>query len=90
MGANGKALTICSSELAASFNEIATALSEAGYIFNLQKIPLENTIEVFINGIQLLNSSNRYSYDPSRNAVVFRAGLQPAPNESIRIQYSHL
>jgi len=83
----GKVLNICPSDLASSFQEVASSLSEASYIFSLKQIPADGAVSVYINGIRLQDSSDRYYYDPSRNAIVFRRGFEPSLNERITVKY---
>ena len=65
-------------------------LAEASVIsdqYDLENIPLEHTIQVYVNGYEVSISSGNWHYEASTNAVVFDAN-PPQEGDNITITYS--
>jgi hypothetical protein len=78
--------TICDSDW-------STALANIGWIsvtladtFTLTQTPVAQTIEVYVNGSQLMAG---WSYDVGLNAVVFDPAYVPANGDSVDIHYGY-
>jgi hypothetical protein len=46
--------------------------------------PIEDTIEVYVNGQQISN----WAYDPTENYIEFDSGTEPDPGDTIEIKYA--
>lgn len=84
----GTPLSICNTDLAASFTAIASKLADAAYVFPLSEANIiESTLEVFLNGSRV--SKDEYEFNPVKNTVEFKVNAQPELNDRIHIQYIH-
>ena len=82
---NGDWYSICDSDWSANMTNLAQDITVMS-VFSLDKPdPIEDTIEVYINGQQLLSG---WSYIPSDNWVQFDADSIPSGGQTVKIEYA--
>ncbi len=80
----GAQLDLCSADWVDYFEDILdTSVNEAEDTFVLLGEPLEDSIVVRVNGMEVYD----WVYDEEQNAVVFDAGSEPQPEAEIVVEY---
>jgi hypothetical protein len=82
---NGSWYSICDADWSINMTDLAQDITIMS-VFALDKPdPIENTIEVYINGQQLLSG---WSYEPGDNWVRFDPGSIPSGGQTVKIEYA--
>jgi hypothetical protein len=80
----GAKLNLCSADWVDYFEEILnTSVNEAEDTFELIGTPLEETLEVTVNGFEVYD----WTYDADLNAIIFDSGGIPQPDAEISVEY---
>ena len=80
----GAKLNLCSADWVDYFEEIlSTSVNEAEDTFVLKGEPLEETLEVTVNGFEVYD----WTYDAELNAIVFGPSSIPQPDAVIVVEY---
>jgi hypothetical protein len=79
--------SLCSN-FADTLNKIAGRLLELLTQFPLNRIPDVNSIEVWVDGMKVVQSStNGWTYDPAPNAIFFHGNAIPGEGQKVIINY---
>tara|TARA_A100001515_G_scaffold145001_1_gene151248 strand:+ start:105 stop:1664 length:1560 start_codon:yes stop_codon:yes gene_type:complete len=80
----GNWYSICASDWGVQLQDLAGEVT-ARRVFKLtEDDPIENTIEVYVNGQQTTD----WEYDEDQNAVIFEHGYEPSEGQTIDIEYA--
>ncbi|MFM8269798.1 MAG: hypothetical protein ACKN9V_06370 [Pseudomonadota bacterium] len=85
----GKAGSICDSDLAESYNNIARIIADRGNVFRLSSPAIPQTVNVYVDKIFQDPEVAQYSFDSVQNAVVFNGKL-PSAGSKIDIVYQEI
>jgi len=82
---NGSVYSICSTDWGMQMEDLAETVSKRRRFELTEPDPMENTIEVYVNGQQALTG---WSYDSTENWIEFDSGSEPEPGDTIEIKYA--
>jgi|GEM_PF-1199522 len=87
--ATGQSLSLCSPELAASFNTVAQLTANLGICFTLTRTLLSQMgMEVRVDGALVPNSSQQgYVYESALNHVCFNGSYVPDNGSTVSVKY---
>ena len=77
--------SICSDDWALGLVDLANGSLVPNLDFPLSEVPVEYTIEVFVNGVLVTG----WSYDPIENSVVFLEQYAPEGDDLVDITYGY-
>ena len=86
LGSFGKTGSICNSELADSYNNIAKIIADRGNVFRLSTQAVPSSVQVFVNDVPQDPAMANYTFDAIQNAVVFNGKL-PAVGSEIQVLF---
>ena len=78
--------SICTTDWATDLESIADGSLVSNLDFVLSEIPIEDSIEVVVNGTPVFTG---WTYDSIQNAVVFTSTDAPVPGETVDITYGY-
>ena len=78
--------SICKNDWSADLRDLANGSLIPNLDFPLSEIPVEGTIEVFVNGILITVG---WSYEPTDNSVIFSEPQAPEGGDLVEIIYGH-
>ena len=81
----GDVLSICATDWGLQMEDLAETVSSRRTFALSEADPIEDTIEVYVNG-QLVTGT--WTYDPTDNDVTFNAGEEPEPGDTIEVVYA--
>ena len=82
---NGTVYSLCSSDWGLQMEDLADTVSKRRRFELSEADPIENTIEIYVNGQQAVTG---WSYDPTENWIEFDSGTEPDPGDTIEIKYA--
>jgi hypothetical protein len=86
--ADGVLGSVCDTSFADSLSAIQNRILELSTQFHLDKKPIADTIEVFVNDAKVTkNEANGWSYDSVANSVVFHGSAIPESGSSIYVNF---
>jgi hypothetical protein len=81
--------SICSSDIASSYNNIANVIADRGTTFNLSFPASGTNMQVFVDDQQVnVDPDNGWEYDAAQNAIVFSGTAIPANGSTIEVSYT--
>ena len=83
----GTFLSICATDWGAHLKSLAEGSAAVLDTFTLTETPVEDTIEVYVDGVR---TSNGWVYIESSNSVIFADGYVPEGGSTIEIDYALL
>lgn len=84
---NGQSTSICGN-FASSLQLITNSVIALASVFPLDRLPIENTIRVVVNGSLVpYDAANGWTYDATANSVAFHGSSIPQQGASISITY---
>ncbi len=87
LGGISKSYSVCSADVAVSFNGVAQVIADRGNVFKLNRPASGTGFSVFVDQQLIPFAPENYEYDAAANAVVF-TGLAPKKGSVIEIIYS--
>jgi len=86
LGSFGQSGSICDSDLADSYNNIAKIIADRGNVFQLSTPAIASSIQVYVNNVLQDPSVANYTFDSAQNSVVFN-GTLPAVGSEIQVLF---
>jgi hypothetical protein len=80
----GTIYSLCSNDWGMQMQNLADTVSQRRRFSLSETDPIEDTIEVYVNGQQISN----WAYDPTENYIEFDSGTEPDPGDTIEIKYA--
>jgi hypothetical protein len=81
----GEVLSLCATDWGSQMEDLAETVSSRRTFGLSESDPIEDTIEVYVNG-QLVTGT--WAYDSADNDVTFNEGEEPEPGDTIEIIYA--
>jgi len=82
---NGTVYSICSTDWGMQMEDLADTVSKRRRFELSESDPIENTIEVYVNGQQVTTG---WLYESTDNWIEFDSGAEPDPGDTIEIKYA--
>jgi len=82
---SGTVYSLCSTDWGLQMEDLANTVSKRRRFELTEPDPMENTIEVYVNGQQ---ATAGWAYDSIENWIEFDSGLEPDPGDTIEIKYA--
>ena len=86
LGSFGKSGSICDSDLADSYSNIAKIIADRGNVFQLSTQAVPSSVQVYIDNVPQEPDVANYIFDPAQNSVVFN-GTLPAVGSEIQVVF---
>ena len=85
---NGVLGDICQADFGASMADMSNHIAMLSSQFFLDRIPIEATIAVTVNGVSVpQDAANGWTYDSAANSIVFHGSAIPPQGASITVDY---
>jgi len=85
---NGSFASICKGDFGPGLSTISQTIAEAITQIPLARVPDASTLYVAFNGAPVpMNATDGFTYDSTKNAIIFHGSYIPAANTSIAINY---
>ncbi len=78
--------SICDNSWSTTLTNLAWITVNLADTFTLSNVPIQNTIDVTINGVAVYQG---YSYDPALNAIVFSPNYVPDDGDIVSVHYDY-
>lgn len=78
LGSFGKSGSICDSDLAESYNNIAQIIADRGNVFRLSTRAEPGSVKVYVDKAYQDPAAANITFDTAQNAIVFNGKLPPA------------
>lgn len=76
---------------AVTLDQIGRRILELATAFALERVPVVNTINVFVNGVHVeTDPTNGWTYDATRNMIIFHGSAIPAKGSRISVAFQPL
>lgn len=85
---NGVLGSICDTNFSQNLEDIQSRIAELSTQFRLSRTPIESSIVVIINGLNIpQNTTNGWTYNSTNNSVVFHGTAVPPQGASVQITF---
>lgn len=85
---NGVLGSICDTNFSQNLNDIQNRISELSTQFRLSRTPIESSIVVIINGVNIAqNSANGWTYNSTNNSILFHGSAIPAQGAAVNVTF---